>query len=305
MLPIRTILCGIDFSEDSRQAFRAALAISSRRPAHIVVLHVVDLLLAHASLRTQGTERMTAETTSALRLFVAAEAGKGADTQTLSIEVGVGVPERELLARARGCGADLIVVGTRGISGVTKLFFGSVAEKILRRADVPVLVVPATEGSGTEAFTFSRVLAAMDLDDTSEAVATQAAAAARYLGLPLRLIHVLTPLPTGWRWLDAVQASMPIRIGHAQTRLKEIADALTVATETDVREGSAPEQVAAAAKEQSGTLLVVGLDGGTHLGRIGSTAYRIVCLSNTPVLAMPVHVPAAAGATVLTAAEAI
>ena len=56
--------------------------------------------------------------------------------------------------------------------------------------------------------------------------------------------------------------------------------------------GSPPEQVAAAARDHAGTLLVVGLDGDAPLGRVGSTAYRIVCLSDAPVLAVPVGAPA-------------
>jgi nucleotide-binding universal stress UspA family protein len=289
MPPARTVLCAIDFSADSRQALRVAIAMARRGPVHIVALHVIELVLAHASAIAHGDDRLRTESATALRLFVEAEWKQAAVDATFSIEVRVGVPEREVLACARDRGADLIVTGTRGISGVTKLFFGSVAEKVLRRAEVPVLVVPHAEG--TEGALIARVLAAVEVDETSERTAARAADVAQHLGVPLALVHAIPPLPTGWRWVDSLEASTPLRVKRARVRLNEIAKALNVAADVDVRVGSPPEQVAAAARERQGTLLVVGLDGSAPLGRVGSTAYRIVCLSDAPVLAVPVGVP--------------
>jgi nucleotide-binding universal stress UspA family protein len=286
MLPLRTVLCAIDFSPDSRQALRLAIAMARRGPVHIVALHVIELVLAHASAVAHGDDRLRAESATALRLFVEAEWRQAAVDATFTIEIRIGVPEREVLACAREREADLIVTGTRGVTGVTKLFFGSVAEKVLRRADVPVLAVPCAEANGGPEL--ARVLAALDIDDTGERTAAQAAAVAHHLGVPLALVHAVTPLPTGWRWIDTLEASTPLRVKRARVRLNEIARALNVAADVDVRVGCPPEQVAAAARERPGTLLVVGLDGDAPLGRVGSTAYRIVCLSDTPVLAVPV-----------------
>ncbi len=291
MPPMRTILCAIDFSADSRQALRVAIAMARRGPVHIVALHVIELVLAHASAIAHGDDRLRTESATALRLFVEAEWKQAAADASFSIQIRVGVPEREVLACARDHGADLIVTGTRGLSGVTKLFFGSVAEKVLRRADVPVMAVPGAERDGAVAL--AQVLAAVDVDDTSERTATRAAEIAQHLGVPLGLVHVVAPLPTGWRWVDTLEASTPLRVKRARVRLNEIAKALNVVADVDVRVGAPAEQVAAAARERPGTLLVVGLDGGA-LGRVGSTAYRIVCLSEAPVLAVPVGVPAEA-----------
>ena len=291
MLPIRTILCAIDFSADSQQALRVAMAVARRTPVHIVALHVIELVLAHASAIAHGDDRLRAESATALRLFVESEWKRAAVDATFSMEIRVGVPEREVLACARDRRADLIVTGTRGVTGMSRLFFGSVAEKILRRADVPVLTVPSSDQ--TDGPVLSRVLAALDLDDTSERTVAEAAEVARLLGLPLSLVHAVAPLPTGWRWIDTLETSMPLRVKRARSRLEGVATALGVSAEIDVRAGSPPEQVSAAAREQPGTLLVVGVDGGTPLGRVGSTAYRIVCLAETPVLAVPVGTPEA------------
>ena len=56
-------------------------------------------------------------------------------------EVRVGRPETEILAAARAAGADLIAMSTHGRSGLGRLLFGSVAEQVLRHAEVPVFLM--------------------------------------------------------------------------------------------------------------------------------------------------------------------
>ena len=92
MPPIRTILCAIDFSADSRQALRVAIALARRGPVHIVALHVIELVLAHASAIAHGDERLKTESATALRLFVEAEWKQAAVDATFGVEVRVGVP---------------------------------------------------------------------------------------------------------------------------------------------------------------------------------------------------------------------
>ena len=67
--------------------------------------------------------------------------------------------------------ADLIVLGTQGLGGIQKWFFGSVAEKVLRDAAVPVLAVPL---GGEADVTPRRIVASVDLDDDTVARAAVA-----------------------------------------------------------------------------------------------------------------------------------
>ena len=55
-----------------------------------------------------------------------------------------GRPDEEIVAAARDAGADLIAMSTHGRSGLGRLLFGSVAEQVLRHADVPVLMIRHT-----------------------------------------------------------------------------------------------------------------------------------------------------------------
>jgi nucleotide-binding universal stress UspA family protein len=63
-----------------------------------------------------------------------------------TIQVRRGEPDEEIVRVAKETGADLIAMSTHGRSGLGRLLFGSVAEAVLRHADVPVFLLRATEG---------------------------------------------------------------------------------------------------------------------------------------------------------------
>lgn len=301
MQPIRTILCAIDFSPDSRDALRAALALGRRTPVHILALHVVEPLLAEASVAMRMDQSLKGESETALGLFVQAEAKRIAPSASVTTMVRAGTPEREILSCAAERGADLIAVGSRGLGGASRLFFGSVSEKVLRRSELPVLAVPCVD----ERAPFvppAGVLAALDVDATAEAGAAAAVDFARLLDLPLRFIHVVPAMPGGWRWTQGREMSAAGRIERARRRLVDVAAALHLQPDIDVRVGSPALTIAEAAGERAGTLIVVGVNAGNPLARLGTTAYRIVCASAVPVVAIPLNASATGPAAPETAA---
>ncbi len=103
--------------------------------------------------------------------------------------VQVGDPDDAILACARERQADLIVMGTQGLGGFRKAFFGSVTEKVLRGAFVPVLAVKPI-GSVPAAIP-SGIVAAVHLDETAGSVLQHAAAFAGVFKVPLTLLHVV------------------------------------------------------------------------------------------------------------------
>jgi nucleotide-binding universal stress UspA family protein len=80
-----------------------------------------------------------------LGVLAAAVREAGIECQTKSVE---GNPGDEIVDYAAKIGADMIVMGSHGRSGVRRLLLGSVAEKVLHRTTCPVLVVPAREADG-------------------------------------------------------------------------------------------------------------------------------------------------------------
>jgi nucleotide-binding universal stress UspA family protein len=63
----------------------------------------------------------------------------------VTTEVRSGAPAQEIVAAAREAGADLIAMSTHGRGGLGRLIFGSVAEAVLREAEIPVLLMRTTE----------------------------------------------------------------------------------------------------------------------------------------------------------------
>lgn len=143
MLAVRSILCPVDFSEQSRQALRWAAAIAEARGGQLTVLSVVEPLLAQAAAIRMGVDLTHADTTPALREFVETTVTEDVRQAThLRMEVAVGVAAEAILNAARERQAELIVMGTHGRGGLRKLLLGSTAEQVLRRAQAAVLVVP-------------------------------------------------------------------------------------------------------------------------------------------------------------------
>ncbi len=144
MTPKKILLC-TDFSDNSLPARNLALAYGEAFGAGIVVLHVIDSWAGFPAysesmpLDVRDVIRKLDETAKA-KLEEVAEECERAVGQVKTL-VSIGVPAEEIVRVAWQEGADLIVMGTHGWTGFKHMLLGSVAEKVLRTADCPVLVV--------------------------------------------------------------------------------------------------------------------------------------------------------------------
>jgi nucleotide-binding universal stress UspA family protein len=134
MMPPRAIVAAVTFSEPSRVALVLAARLARHCGAELHVLHVEDPLL-DAAARHEGIDLAT-ETYAELRRFVA-DAWPAADCLT-ETHVLAGTAVDVILDVAHRHRADLVVV-----SSAERRVFGSMTERLLRRADVSVLVAPA------------------------------------------------------------------------------------------------------------------------------------------------------------------
>jgi len=138
MAPIHTILHPTDFSDRSAYALRLACSLARDYVARLVVLHVVE---PPPPPYDQGVmlpmpEHVEDEARADLeRLAVPA------DNVRAERRLEKGDPVAETLRVARELHADLIVMGTHGRTGLSRLLMGSVAEHVVRRATCPVLTV--------------------------------------------------------------------------------------------------------------------------------------------------------------------
>jgi nucleotide-binding universal stress UspA family protein len=138
MLAIRRIVHPTDLSLASKNALAWAVDLAEQNQAELLLLHVLapptPIYEVESPLRPQAEAAMSALATTARqtapivkRLFLKA---------TTPVD-------RQIVRAANAFRADLIVMGTHGRTGLSKLFAGSVASRVVARAHCPVLVVRA------------------------------------------------------------------------------------------------------------------------------------------------------------------
>jgi nucleotide-binding universal stress UspA family protein len=149
MLAIQTILHPTDFSDRSLFAFRLACALARDYQAHLIVLHVAPLQVLGA---VEGVVLIPPENQrEALEeeLHRLQPPNPGIHVEHRLVQ---GEPVPEILEVAGQTKADLIVMGTHGRTGLSRLLMGSVAEQVVRNAPCPVLIVrtPFPQGVPSE-----------------------------------------------------------------------------------------------------------------------------------------------------------
>jgi nucleotide-binding universal stress UspA family protein len=139
MFHVRTILHATDFSEAAASALHVACSLAQAWGARLLVLHVAKHpVIAQVKVASAPGLESYEETASVqLRQLQAAN-----PHVYLEPHLAFGaVPAREILHFAQQAGADLIVIGAHGQSGLRHLLMGSVAEQVMRRSPCPVLTV--------------------------------------------------------------------------------------------------------------------------------------------------------------------
>ena len=143
MNPIRTLLLAIDFSESSSAVVDVALELAKRFSATIHIVHAFDLPIPLVTpYEVAIPEAYLDQTRKAAAQKLAAVVGQ-VTAQDVRVESHLAEsPAASAIARtAEEVGADLVVMGTHGHTGIKHLVLGSVAERTMRLAPCSVLVV--------------------------------------------------------------------------------------------------------------------------------------------------------------------
>ena len=148
-MKLDTILVPTDFSNDAKRALKVAAEMARAFGGRIVLLHAYssDLSMGggaggvilpegfYVKYRSQATLHVE-------RLAKEAAIEEGVDIQGIAIHQ---VPWISILEQSEALAADLIVMGTRGLTGIKHVTFGSTAERVVRKAKCPVLTVKGEE----------------------------------------------------------------------------------------------------------------------------------------------------------------
>ncbi|MBI3415811.1 MAG: universal stress protein [Verrucomicrobia bacterium] len=290
---LKRILVPTDFSEASRPALAVASELATQFRASITLIHVfptalptelshLGILFEQKRLATQARERL-------LR-FREQELPAVLPVETILLEGG---PAFEINRLAKDSETDLIIAATHGHTGLKHLWLGSTAERIVRHAPCPVLVVrcrPTTPGfPGEGVGRFLRIILAVDFSDASRCALAYAVALAQASGGEITLIHVIEPPPYpefGYARIPAKEAALK---RNAREKLESLAEELVhagVKAACVIRHGNPFHEIAEQAYDQSADLIVVAAHGRGAIARalLGSTAERVVRHAPSPVL---------------------
>jgi|SRR5581483_4080027 len=295
-LTFQRILMATDFSEASRRALPAAVALAQRFGAELTVVHAIPPEprrpvpldpLPHELNRplAQAEQEMndfTAANLAGIRHRARIETGEVWDA---------------LSAIMQAEGTDLLVLGTHGRSALKKLALGSVAEEVLRLADCPVLTVGPHVSVDASRFELSSILFATDFGPSSARALPYAVFFAENSGAQLVLVHMVPPVPL----VEAAFA--PAVVGaddvtewqssvreESEKRLKALVPAGTLAREPVYIAGMdfLPEGILAAATEYHAGLIVMGANRSAS-PRVAAhipwaLTHHVICDARCPVL---------------------
>jgi len=140
------VLVPTDGSAASRRAIEQAVALAAEHGATIHAVYVVNTA-SYASLPTESSwdgvaEMLESEGESALDEVAELAAERDVSVERVFLD---GSPSREIIRYAEEVGCDLVVMGTHGRGGIDRLLLGSVAERVVRSSNVPVLTVRVPE----------------------------------------------------------------------------------------------------------------------------------------------------------------
>ncbi len=277
------------------KAFAFALAQAKEFGSDLILFHAYDTLVVAAS------------EISGVRYYDYAAAARGekrhleplaerAREEGLRCELVVrpGLPADEILAYAREREIDRIVMGTHSPGPIGKLLVGSVAEAVLRTANLPVYIIgPDVVDGSYRNFATRTILCAVSMHEASPVVAAFAAELARRHGARLVLQHVIRPQDRqeflAGRSLDEVEAQI---LALVPKKLEG-----QVPIQTIVVPGDPTEELLYQSNAQQADLIVLGAQGASAFAAITrhGVVYKTLAHAPCPVITLSPVVLAACG----------
>ncbi|MFQ5847501.1 MAG: universal stress protein [Candidatus Methylomirabilales bacterium] len=296
---ITRILVPTDLSPAAAAACRLAARLAMRAEAELILFHAlpgVELLGEIGRARARSQVEVLDDVRERLReWFEMAVPEEVRRFLTVACKVKVGEPTPGIAWAARRSGADLILMATKGRSGLAHLLMGSVTEAVLRTVHVPILALRV--GQGDRPLTaVKRILWATDLSRVSEGAWRYALMLADVLAAEVIVVHVVrptelagvadhpVPLPPGWteRYLVPLEQELE--------RRQQAVEALGLRARRKVLVGVPAEAIVAEARTEEAGLIVMGTRGRTGLTHVllGSVAEAVIRKAPCPVLAVQV-----------------
>jgi nucleotide-binding universal stress UspA family protein len=294
---IQRILLATDFSRWARRAEDYACALACSWRASLTVLSVAEFppgLNPDYLVNQQYLADLLKHASSQLVDLKGRAERRGIAVTT---RVATGIPSEEVITAARAEDSDLIVVGTRGKTGLAHVLLGSTAERVIRGASCPVLAVrtePAdTEDEGvlSRPVTLERILVPVDFSDCSLDALEYAAVVAQQAKASLMLLHVLEPVSYGLDFTLSHTGTRELMRENWTKRLEDLASSLKVTdvpVEVQLRGGLPADSILDSAQTLPCDLIVMGTHGRRGISHAisGSVAEAVLRKALCPVIAV-------------------
>lgn len=279
------ILAAADESEAGRQAVRTSIDLAARAGASVTVMHAIPVrALSLPGGATEAHDLASVEVESpaiqVLRQWIEYDLHRQREAPPVELGVAVGVPDIEIRLLAEQQEADLLVLGRKQRSQMTRLLLGDTADSVARQSRIPCLFVPPDSGP------LHRVLVALDGSERGMVVLREACGFARSAGTSLRVVTVESDLADQ----SAVQAVARRTRLHGQVQAVLAREAVPGAFPgVEVRSGGIVDQIFAAVAATGADVLVIGYHRGGLPGVIeaGSTARHLSHAAPCAVLTIP------------------
>lgn len=297
MPSVAAICCPVDFSEHSRVTLGYALRVAQRERVPVTVVHAIDPLFVQAAAIADEHSTPQRDAHEELTAFVKqiTDAMPG-DPPTFDVRITIGEASAEILEAAGYGDGTWIIMGTHGLGGVKKLFFGSTTARVLRRMRTPVVTVPPLQPDDPTPHWLTaaptELIAAVDVDDVAITSIQAASDLAVRWNCRLTLLHIVPELGVVDRWRGMLMAYEMKYTQDAQKALDDLTEGprkAGVQTDVVIRSGTPEEVIPVVARQQGADVILMGLRSSKGLfgPQPGSTAYRVLSGSPTPVLVLP------------------
>jgi nucleotide-binding universal stress UspA family protein len=294
------ILVPLDGSSLAEQALSCAAMLARGLPSELVLFRAVSIPAEDRAVLGQAgveTESLLARLETEARNYLAELVEPLAHQQlTARCVVERGPAAEAILDYAGQANVDHIVMATHGYSGINRWTHGSVAERVLQTARVPLLLIRAAKPDPArdwqQPLPCRRILVPLDGSAVAEQILPPVATVARAVDAELILFQVPIIYVSGWmtgEWylpiqgvLDTAEASAQAYLGAVAGRLKE--QGLDAATATS--SGSVANCIVTYAEANHVDLIAMCTHGRTGLARwaLGSVTDRVLRAGSTPIL---------------------
>ena len=296
---LKSILMATDFSEASAKALRHALAVARHFGAKFYLVHVVSSVgftIAGAEALQLASSAASREVRQLEEALAESGALAGLSHEFIVCQGRVWEELKEIIHQKE---IDLVMIGTHGRRGMEKLLLGSVAERIFRGSDRPVLTVgphslddaPFERTGAVGSFLFPTDFSAASLRALPYALSFS-----NHFRAKLVLLHVapVMPIPETFHWSTAPKDIDGMREAARVTAMEKLHGLIPQATplsekpECIVRFGKRAETILQVARDLKADLIVMGLNRLKHADAVShmpqTTAYHVVCSAHCSVL---------------------